>query len=218
MNVVAFTPIRLNSKRLPNKNLLMLGGKPLLNWAVEAVDRLGIRNFIYTSQPEKLKPYLDSGHVELAMRSISLDADDVKGHDIYDAFVNEHPADVYILYHVTSPFVHTWYFETALQAIEAGYDSAFSVQEHRTFAHWNGKALNYFTPLPRTQDLKPVYTMTSGFFVFTRQVWEKFHCRIGVKHKKVIVDQKAAIDIDYQEDFLIATALLNTPVALKEQP
>jgi len=217
MKVVAFTPIRLNSKRLPNKNLLILGSKPLLNWAIESVDRLGISNYVYTSEPNKLKPYLEETHAKTSLRSSVLDGDEIKGRDIYDAFVREHPADAYLLYHVTSPFVHTWYYEKALHALSSGYDSAFSVQEHRTFAHWNGKALNYSTPLPRTQDLEPVYTMTSGFFAFTRDVWEKFKCRIGIKPKMVIVDAKAAVDIDYQEDFIMATALLNVPVQLKEQ-
>lgn len=173
---------------------------------------------MFTSQVEKLRPYLRSDRAVLCPRSADLDRDDVRGEDIYSAFIQTHPAEAYILYHVTSPFMATWYFEKAIEALESGYDSAFSVQEHRTFAQYKDSAINWSMPkLPRTQDLDPVYTMTSGFFAFTGHVWEKYKCRIGEKPKMIAVDQKAAIDIDYQEDFLMAEALRDVRIPLKEQ-
>ena len=36
MKVLGIVPARAGSKRLPRKNLLPLGGKPLVAWAIEA--------------------------------------------------------------------------------------------------------------------------------------------------------------------------------------
>lgn len=179
---------------------------------------MGISNYVFTSDTEKLRRHLNSERAVLSKRPVELDSDNVRGEDIYSAFVAQHKADAYLLYHVTSPFVATYYFEQAIQALEDGHDSAYSVLEHKTFACYKDTALNWSAPkLPRTQDLEPVYTMTSGFFAFTRETFVRWGSRIGKNPKMIVVDQKAAIDIDYQEDFLLATALLNVPIALKEQ-
>ena len=37
MKILALIPARGGSKRLPNKNILPLGGKPLISWTIDAV-------------------------------------------------------------------------------------------------------------------------------------------------------------------------------------
>ena len=65
------------------------------------------------------------------------------------------------------------------------------------------------TNVPRTQDLEPIYQETSGVYVFTREVFEKCHRRIGLKPFIKEVSFKEAVDIDNPEDFDLAEIMVN---------
>ena len=53
MSYVAFIPARSGSKRVPNKNIKMLGGRPLLVWTLEAcVSCKNITNVILSTDSE----------------------------------------------------------------------------------------------------------------------------------------------------------------------
>ena len=210
MKVVAFVPIRLNSKRVVGKNLKMLGDKPLLQYILDtlastsSVDEV----YVYCSQ-EEIKPMLPAG-VKFLKRDEWLDRDETLGQEIYDAFTKEVDADIYILAHTTSPFIKTETIENAVkQVTEGGHDSAFSAQKVQTFAWYKGATLNYnLKEIPRTQTIEPVYFETSAFYIFRKEVWTVAHQRIGEKPYMAIVDPIEGIDIDNPEDFEFAEKVL----------
>ena len=63
--------------------------------------------------------------------------------------------------------------------------------------------------VPRSQDLPPIYRETSGVYVFTREVFETCHRRIGRKPYIKEVSFKEAVDINNPEDFRLAEAMVN---------
>jgi len=209
MRIVAFTPIRLNSKRLPQKSILILHGKPLVNYAIDVVDKFNFENFIYCSDEDIMK-HVDSTHVKFLKRDPKLDDDDVLGKEIYDEFIKQIDADVYILYHVTSPLLTFGYYVLGLDAIlNRNFDSAFSVKKTKTFTWMNNDPLNFdLNNIPKTQSITPLYLCTSGFFMFTKEVWIKLHRRIGNKSFMVEVDDIAAIDIDEKSSFKLCEIIL----------
>ena len=210
MKVVAFVPIRLNSKRVVGKNLKMLGDKPLLQYILDtlastsSVDEV----YVYCSQ-EEIKPMLPAG-VKFLKRDEWLDRDETLGQEIYDAFTKEVDANVYLLAHTTSPFIKAETIENAVkQVTEGGHDSAFSAQKVQTFAWYKGATLNYnLKEIPRTQTIEPVYFETSAFYIFRKEVWTVAHQRIGEKPYMAIVDPIEGIDIDNPEDFEFAEKVL----------
>lgn len=210
MKVVAFVPIRLNSKRVVGKNLKMLGDKPLLQYILDtlastsSVDEV----YVYCSQ-EEIKPMLPAG-VKFLKRDEWLDRDETLGQEIYDAFTKEVDADIYILAHTTSPFIKAETIENAVKQVsEGGHDSAFSAQKVQTFAWYKGATLNYkLKEIPRTQTIEPVYFETSAFYIFRKEVWTVAHQRIGEKPYMAIVDPIEGIDIDNPEDFEFAEKVL----------
>ena len=60
------------------------------------------------------------------------------------------------------------------------------------------------TDIITTQNLEPVYMETGAFYIFTREVFEKFHQRIGKNPYMKIIDQIEAIDVDTMEDYNMA--------------
>lgn len=211
MKVVAFVPIRLNSKRVVGKNLKQLGNKPLLSYILETLTKVSQISevYVYCSQ-ESIIPYLPKG-VKFLKRDTSLDSDETLGQDIYDAFVKDVNADVYMLAHTTSPFIKAETVGNAIEKVLSGeHDSAFSAQQIRTFTWFNGKPLNYdLKEIPRTQTIEPIYVETSAFYIFRRDVWCEHHQRVGYNPYMAIVDTIEGIDIDYPEDFEFAEKVIS---------
>lgn len=211
MKIAAFVPIRLNSKRVVGKNLKMLGDKPLLQHILETLVKVPQISdvYVYCSQ-ESIIPYLPQG-VKFLKRSTDLDSDETLGKDIYDAFVKEIDADIYMLAHTTSPFIKCATISNAIDKVASGqHDSAFSAQKIQTFTWYGGKPLNYdLKEIPRTQTIEPIFVETSAFYIFRREVWTEMHQRVGDTPYMAIVDAIEGIDIDYPEDFEFATKVID---------
>jgi len=204
--VVAFVPIKLNSQRLPHKNILPINGHPLC-WhivnallKVEAIDDV----YVYCSDP-KVKDYIPS-EAKFLQRDKRLDGDLIKGFDIYESFIKEIDSDIYILSHTTSPFTKSSTIDHALnKMLKEGYDSAFSAEKIQTFAWYKGKTINYdLNDVPRTQDMEPIYVETSAFFMFEKEIFTEHRRRIGFNPYIQVVDSVEAVDIDTKEDYQFA--------------
>lgn len=209
MKTVAFVPIKLNSQRLPHKNILPIAGHPLC-WHLcnSLVKSKGIDEvYVYCSDEEVIN-YLPEGTL-FKKREKWLDGDLVKGFDIYKEFIKEVDADIYVLAHTTSPFIKISSIEKALSHILSGEnDSAFSAERIQTFAWYQGKPINYdLNDVPRTQDMEPIWVETSAFFMFKKDIFTKFNRRIGFNPFIQEVSGIEAIDIDEPKDFELACKL-----------
>ena len=174
MKTVALVPIKLNSQRLPHKNILPIAGHPLC-WHLchSLINAKGIDEVYVYCSDEAVTEYLPEG-VIFKKRDKRLDGDLIKGFDIYRSFINEVDADVYVLAHTTSPFIKVASIENALSHILCGEnDSAFSAERIQTFAWYKGKPINYdLNDVPRTQDMEPIWVETSAFFMFKKEILE----------------------------------------------
>ena len=210
MKIVAFVPIRLNSQRVEGKNLRLLGGEPLMCHILRTLTRVEEIDEIYVyCSSDAVREYLPEG-VMFLKRSTELDKNTTLGAEIYDAFVREVDADLYVLAHATSPFIKAETISAAIRAVKSGeYDSSFSAECIRTYTWFRGKPLNYeLQNIPRTQTLDPVYIETSAFFIFPRSLWQEKHQRIGDHPFMSVVDRIEGLDIDYPEDFATAEVIV----------
>ncbi len=209
LKAVALIPIKLNSQRLPHKNILPIAGHPLcwhlcntLN-QVKGLDEV----YVYCSDPA-VQQYIP-GETKFLQRPAWLDGDLVKGFDIYREFIQTVDADVYVLAHTTSPFIRVESCQTALDHILSGEnDSAFSAERIQTFAWYQGKPINYdLNDVPRTQDMEPIWVETSAFFMFRKEIFTVHHRRIGFRPYIQEVSGIEAVDIDEKKDYDMACML-----------
>lgn len=211
LSIQAFVPIKLQSRRLHNKNFLRLGDRPLAYHIFKTLDNVDEieRVFCYTSQPQVLSFLPD--RVELLQRPGSLDKDQVKANELFYYAVKNIQADIVVLCHATSPFVTSESIRKGIKAVASGiYDCAFSVKRAQTYCWYDKKPLNYNpVDMRQTQDLSPVFLETSGFYIFRRSDYIKYGTRIGKNPFMVEVDFRESIDIDYPEDFYLARNILN---------
>lgn len=209
MKTVALVPIKLNSQRLPNKNILPIAGHPLCWHICDSLVRAkGIDEVYVYCSDESVTKYLPQGTI-FKEREKWLDGDQIKGFDIYRSFINEIDADVYVLAHTTSPFIKVSSIENALSHVLSGEnDSAFSAERIQTFAWYKNKPINYvLDDVPRTQDIEPIWVETSAFFVFKKEIFTTHNRRIGFNPFIQEVSGIEAVDIDEKKDYDLACKL-----------
>lgn len=218
MKTVAFVPIKLNSQRLPHKNILPIAGHPLCWHVVSSLlQTKGINEVYVYCSDEAVMEYVPKGAV-FKKREKSLDGDLIKGFDIYKSFLREVDADVYVLAHTTSPFIKVSSIENALKHIISGEnDSAFSAQRIQTFAWYQGKPVNYnLRDVPRTQDMDPIWVETSAFYMFRKEIFTVHNRRIGFHPYIQEVSGLEAIDIDEKTDYEMALKLVEAEGIVNE--
>ena len=212
MKTIAIVPMKLNNRRLPQKNTkTFTNGKPLCYYIlstllkVKSIDEV----YVYCSNPD-IQDFIPDG-VKYLRRSELLDQDTTKMNEILQCFAKDVIADIYVMTHTTAPFISKHSIEKGLEAVVSGeYDSAFTVKKLQDFLWKDGMSFNYeLDNIPRTQDLHPLYVETSGFYIYKNNVMTKLNRRIGAKPFIVEVGEIESIDIDEAEDFAIADAIYN---------
>ena len=211
MKVVALIPIKLNNERMPGKNLKSFeNGRPLLSYILEtalkvdSIDEL----YVYCSS-ETIVDYLPA-KVRFLKRPAWLDLSSTSMTDVITSFIEAVEADIYVLLHATAPFISAKSIEDGINALkEKGHDSAIAVRRHYEFLWRDGKPDNYDVfNIPRTQDLEPYFTETTGMYVFAKEL-AKRGLRIGLHPHLIEVCEIEAVDINEPIDFKIANAIYN---------
>lgn len=219
MKTIAIVPMKLNNKRLPQKNTkCFTNGKPLCFYilstllSIDDIDEV----YVYCSNPD-IQNFIPKG-IKFLHRSESLDQDTTTMNEVLKCFSNYVYADIYVMTHTTSPFISKKSIESGLDAIKSGkYDSAFAAKKLQDFLWKDGKPFNYeLDNIPRTQDLLPLYQETSGFYIYKSEIIKKLGRRIGKRPFIVEVSEIESIDIDEAEDFSIADAVYNHIILERE--
>ncbi|SFC68439.1 CMP-N-acetylneuraminic acid synthetase [Xylanibacter ruminicola] len=204
-------PIKLKNERCPGKNTRLLGGKPLMQHELDSLKKTGLCDSInvYCSD-EAVMPFIPEG-VNFIKRPKELDLPTSNFTQIFTCFMNEQDADIYVYAHATAPFITVETMRQCINAVKSGeFDSAFCAVKLQDYLWQDGQPLNFdASNLPRTQDLKPIYQETSGVYAFTKEVFEKYKRRIGIKPFIKEVTFKEAVDIDNPEDFDLAEVMVN---------
>lgn len=211
MTTIAIMPIKMNNERLPGKNTKILGKKPLLQYELDSLVETGLLDEIDVfCSSEDIQEYLPE-KVNFVKRSEELDLPTSNFTQIFEAFMNEKDADIYVYAHATAPFITVETMKECIEAVQSGkYDSAFCAIKLQDYLWKDGESLNFdASNVPRTQDLEPIYQETSGVYVFTKEVFEKYHRRIGKNPYIKEVSFKEAVDIDEADDFKLAEVLVN---------
>ena len=211
MKLVAIMPIKLNNERLPGKNTKLLGGRPLLQYELINLKKTGLLDEIYVyCSDQAVIPFLPEG-IRFMQRPASLDLPTSNFTQIFEQFMQAVDADVYIYAHATAPFITVNTIKQCIQAVVSGtYDSAFCASKIQDYLWQDGQPMNFNAAnVPRSQDLSPIYRETSGVYVFTKEVFQTLHTRIGIHPFVKEVSFKEAVDINNPEDFRLAEALIN---------
>lgn len=212
MKTVAIVPMKLNNRRLPQKNTkAFTNGKPLCYYILNTLKQIEQIDDVYVyCSNEDIVDFIPDG-VKYLKRNKSLDTDHTSMNEVLKAFSSEISADIYVMTHTTAPFISKESIMKGINAvISEKYDSSFAAKKLQDFLWKDGVPLNYtLDNIPRTQDLPPLYEETSGFYIYRENVIKHLNRRIGNNPFIVEVSEIESIDIDKEQDFIIADAIYN---------
>lgn len=225
LRILALVPARGGSKRVPGKNIRLLGGRPLIKWSIDALN--GIADIcdvlVSTDDAAIAEVARAAGAIVPWLRPNELATDTAKSVDVclhaLDWYEREKgEVDGVLLMQPTSPFRSR---DTIVRGInlfrEHNRRSVLGVAPTQTHPMWcfeiQGESMRpYIISVEsnlRSQDLPPAYVISGVLYLLTPR--ELRECRTFYNDSTVplIVDRpEEGIDIDTEWDWAIAEAYL----------
>jgi len=208
-------PMKGESERVHNKNMRLFNGHPLCSVMLDTLCASSlIDKVIVNTDSVEIKAFIESRYKNVVVieRPPHLLGHDVSMNKIIDYDISLFSADLYLQTHSTNPLLKEETITAAIQTFigsKPNKDSLFSVTRFQTrFYHENGEALNHDPEvLIKTQDLPVMYEENSCIYLFTKEAFEKNKRRIGDNPILFEMEQIEAIDIDVEEEFVLAEKL-----------
>lgn len=221
MRILALITARGGSKRLPGKNIRVLGGKPLIVWSIDvAKDIAEICDILVsTDDPGIAAVCTEAGALVPWLRPANLATDTASSVDVVlhalDWYESENGAvDGVLLLQPTSPFRTK---ETVRKGIGSfvKHDRQAVLGISPTHAHpmWILKMEgDYLVPFlqdhglgTRSQDLPPVYVVNGSFYLINPAELRANRTFFGAAAIPLLIESpQEALDIDTEWDFKMA--------------
>ena len=127
--IAALIPARSGSRRVKDKNIRELGGKPLMVWSIITAQFLGIDCYVSSDSFHYLNIAKEHGATPV-LRSESLSGDGIGDYDVIRHFCYNRPYDLIVYLRPTTPFRQADIVNDAITLMTLpGYDSLRSVEE-----------------------------------------------------------------------------------------
>ena len=217
---------RAGSKGLPNKNSMTIAGKPMLAWTIEhALLSKKIKRVLVTTDGEALAQIAGKYDVEVIRRPAELASDtatiDAAARHAVNQVVDTH--DNVCLLYGNVPVRPDDLSDRAIEMLEE--KQADSVQSvcpvGKNHPYWmktvdpeTGRLeMLHDNQIYRRQELPPVYMLDGGVIALTRSslfnlIEGQPHAFLGADRRAVVTEPGDVVDIDTQEDFKTAEAIL----------
>lgn len=228
MKRLAIIPARGGSKRLPNKNKLLLGGIPLIVHTINAVASSGcFEKIIFSSDDDQLLEIASKNKVlSLEKRSADLASDNIKVIDLVKQIANRPDYDDYDqigLFLPTCPFRNGTHIKEGIGLLEQEDFSVVSICEMNDplqlslTINTETKVINpesVLSPSPlvtgktRSQDFSKFYRVNGGVYIsWLKKFREKENFFQG-QVKGYLMSTLESVDIDHDYDLDYANMLL----------
>jgi CMP-N-acetylneuraminic acid synthetase len=224
--VIAIIPARAGSKRLPGKNLLPLGGKPLIVHSIEyAKNNINIDEVYVSTDSNEICKVAEINGAILLDRPKELARDttltiDVLKHHLENELSDFKEDDLVVLLQATNPLRPENLITDALEIIKAenvGTLATFTMLNKKYGQISNDKYIpvNY-KPGQRIQDIQAQYYENGLLYIAEAGTLRKGELINEQTYALVIDDISSAVDIDEEADLLFAEFLLERQSANHE--
>ncbi len=226
MKILAVIPARGGSKRLPGKNIKVLGGRPLIAWTIDEAHASGVLQGIVVSTDDPAIAEVASMHGASVpgLRPEHLATDTAGSVDVVlhalDLYEAEHGCvDGVMLLQPTSPFRTRNSIRRALELFSSepsrAVVSVCSAAAHPAWCFRLGEGslepfLGWDFLSQRSQDLPPAYTLDGSIYLISPRLLRETRRFVmpGVV-PMIIEDAFESLDIDTPDDWQMAVHALS---------
>ncbi len=223
--LLAIVPARGGSKRLPRKNIMLLGGRPLINWTIDAAFDSGVCTnvLVSTDDNEIASVARSAGALVPWLRPAELATDTASSAEVIAhalAWYEKAHGTVHavLLLQPTSPFRTSETIRGAVRtymeqcgATRHAVVSVSPAASHPAWTFsWRGgvllPSLGWSTLARRSQDLDPVFALNGAVYVIPANDARAAHpiVRPGTL-PFFMTDARESLDIDTADDWALAT-------------
>ncbi|GJL81758.1 MAG: hypothetical protein DHS20C01_13920 [marine bacterium B5-7] len=207
-------PAKKKSKRIPHKNLQLLGDMTLIERCiVKMLLCKNIDRIVVDTDSDEILNLCEShsmrdSRLVARSRSVELLGDDVGTPQLCVSLL-EHHADITFLgiMHSTAPFLKAGTIDKCMETFVSAkdeYDSLFTVEPLNDYL-WKDKPLNFNVDCrTSTDNVELYYKLTGGFFVSTRQFILDNKTFIGKNPLIYPVPVLESLDINYPDELELA--------------
>ncbi len=235
--ILAIVPARAGSKGLPGKNLMDLGGRPLIAWTIQAVKRSpSVTDFCFTTESEEIAEVARQWGAPVPfMRPEALAQDETSSlavllHALNEMErINECRYDIVIYLQPTSPFRSHRVIERGIELLVSAPEDVISAvgvapvgDSHPWWDLKEGKGgvLEYYVddsllpgPRPmRRQELPPAYHFNGSIAVVRRSYFDYAKDPMpvfGDRFLGIVMSRIESVNIETLEDITLARAMLS---------
>lgn len=215
MNTIAFIPVRGGSKSIKDKNIMPIGGKPLVYWTILACENSNsIKKTYVSTDSEEIKNVVEGfgfKKVEVVNRSEKTASDEASSESALFEFCQNFEFESLVFLQATSPLTKAQDIDGAVNKLNTeGADSLIStVRRHQFLWNTDGHPMNYDPQMrPRRQDWDGYFVENGAFYISSRQCILNSGCRISGKIAFWEMDQKSLYEIDEPLDWKIIESFL----------
>lgn len=217
-SIVAMIPAKIDSKRLPMKNLALLGGKPLIYYAVKAAKESKVFDRVVINAEDMIfEKIAHRYNVDFYKRPDSLVRPTTKTDTVVYDFLLKNPCDIVAWISPITPLQPAQEVRRIVKYfVEEKLDSLTTVNNEQIHCVYKGEPINFnFDEIfAQTQDLVPIQPFVYSVMmwrakVFIREFKNKGYALLSGKVGFYPVNKLSSIIIKREDDLLLAQCVLN---------
>ena len=222
MNIIAIIPARGGSKRVPRKNIIPLGGKPLIAYSIEHAKRSKLVSRIFVStDDDEISCISEKYGAEVIRRPAEISGDISSSESAlihtlnYLKTKNRLEPDLIVFLQCTSPLRDKNDIDNAINTfIQEGADSLFSAFRFNKYI-WQRKdgsvsPINYdYHHRWREQEFPYQVQENGSIYIMKPWILEKCKNRLGGKIAIYEMDALSSLQVDEYEDISLCECILN---------
>ena len=210
MKIVSVILARGGSKGIPNKNIIKINGKPLIQYSIDALIQSNCGPIFVSTNDRQIANVSKSLGANIINRPDDLATDISTSESALLHAVNFIDADIIIFVQPTSPLIEAKYINEGLEKLNK-YDSVFSVFED----HWLPSWTEEITPIdwdinnrPRRQDKKTKLIENGAFYISKKKNILNSKLRYSGNMSVVKMPKSKSFQIDTNDDLKLVEKLL----------
>jgi CMP-N,N'-diacetyllegionaminic acid synthase len=222
---------RGGSKGIPNKNIRLLGGKPLIHFSIEAArDFFSDENICVSTDSEEIKRVCEQTELKVPfLRPADLATDTAGTYEVLLDAVNFYKNvgkefKKILLMQPTSPFRKVKHFKDIFNLYDAQTDMVVSVGEsHHNpyFSLFEENKDGYLVKskkasFERRQDCPSVFYYNGSMYLINNEILQQKPLAQFTRVRKYVMEEKYCLDIDTPLDWLICESLFEKGIYINE--
>lgn len=220
-STVLHIPARKGSKRVPNKNMRLLDGKPMIGYSLETAKYfIEIFDVYVNTDSLEISDYAKGFDIETYLRKPNLASDDATGDQFTYDIINELKPDTLIMLNPVCPLITPSDVQETIESYANSpneVDTLISVSSTNMQSVFQNEFLNINPkgPLAPSQANEKVYTCNWAITIWNAQVfknnYEKYqggYC--GTNRIFFPLSPLKSIKVSYEDDFRLAEAIMKS--------